>query len=180
MQVLVDIIGSVVERVSAKLTPQLRIVDDLITGVHYQHGHPKEIIENIAELGKTPSKKTSRFPMIALFQDFPEDMLGNGFYADINLHIIIARATVPTYKADKRYDVNFKPILYPVYEEFIEQLKLSRRFDIPKGDNFSHTKIDRLYWGREGLFGNDKNIMDDYIDCIEIRDLKLRVKLEKC
>lgn len=177
---LVDLVREVVERVSVKLTPQLTLVDNLITGVHYQHGHPKEIIENIAELGKGTTTKTSRFPTIALFQDFPEQMLGSGYYADVNLHLIIARATDPNYKADKRYNVNFKPILYPVYQEFINQLKLSRYFDIPASGNFQHTKIDRLYWGREGLYGNEKNVFNDYIDCIEIRDLKLKVKQKRC
>lgn len=186
--VLVDVFKDIVEatenaindNTGLTLLDQLKFVDQLIDGVHYQHGHPLEIIETLQQQSEARTTKTSRFPLIALFQDFPESIdVQEGFYGDVPFHLIIARPTDPNYKAGKRYEVNFKPILYPIYQAFMEQIRLSRRFSLID-NKIPHTKIDRLYWGREGLYGNDGNVFNDRIDCIEIRDLKLRVKTQNC
>jgi hypothetical protein len=39
-----------------------------------------------------------------------------------------------------------------------------------------HTKIERYYWGKEGEFNNTQSIFGDWLDAIEVRDLKLKVK----
>ena len=178
---IVDYFKDIVSAVSAKLLSELKAHDNVITGVHYQHGHPREIIETLTQMTDGIASRFDKYPLIALFQDFPEDVTGNGFYADVTLHFIIARGTEATYKADQRYDKNFKPILYPVYFEFMEQIRLSKKFEIVSAANtYPHKKIDRLYWGREGLYGGEGNTFNDRLDCIEIKDLKLRVKTQNC
>lgn len=179
---IVDYFRDIVQAASVKLTAQLQVYDPLITGIHYHHGHPIEIVEIISELANAPTKLFDRFPLIALFQDFPETIgQAPGFYADGVFHLIIARGTEHNYSAPERYDKNFKPILYPIYFELLEQIRLSRKFEIVTGsDTYPHTKIDRLYWGREGLYGNTANIMNDRVDCIEIKDLRLRIKTQNC
>lgn len=179
---VVDQISSVVEKVSLKLTNQLKEIDSKITGVHYQHGHPLEIVTTLTQLGQGTTSKTDRFPLVALFQDFPEDKAQNGlgYYADVTLHLIIAMGTDQNYKAAQRYEKNFKPFLYPIYFEFLNQLRLSKFYELIGGDEYPHQKIDRLFYGKEGLYGNTANIANDRLDCIEIRDLKLRVKKQNC
>jgi len=178
--VLVDLFRTITKSVSEKLTAQLKLVDPLIDGVHYKHGHPLEILEILDELAKGITTKTSRYPLIGLFQDIPESIdVQEGFYGDVSFHLIIARPTDPNYRAAKRYEVNFKPILYPIYTALLEEIRLSKFFFLVD-NKIPHTKIDRLYWGREGLYGNEGNVFNDRIDCIEIRDLKLRVKTQNC
>lgn len=179
---IVDLFKEIVSNVSAKLTSELKLYDNMITGIHYQHGHPIEVVNSIVELSKGVTTKFDRFPVVALFQDFPEEMgQAPGFYADGEFHLIIARGTDPNYKASERYEKNFRPVLYPIYFELLEQIRLSRKFEITTGsDTYPHTKVDRLYWGREGLYGNTGNIMDDRVDCIEITNLRLRIKTQNC
>lgn len=187
---IVDLIGEVVKateqvivnkKCNQKLIQVLQQVDSQITGLHYKHGHPMEIVNTLTEYSKGPSTKYDRFPLIALFQDFPEVMgSAPGFYTDVTLHLIIAKGTDPNYKAADRYEKNFKPILYPIYLNFIEQLKRSKAIEVISGGEIPHTKIDRLYWGREGLYGNTSNTFNDKVDCIEIKDLKLRIKTQNC
>jgi len=42
-----------------------------------------------------------------------------------------------------------------------------------------HDKIDRLFWGRSGLYGNEGNIFNDHLDAIEIQNLSLSLRLNK-
>lgn len=177
---VVDEIGLVVERVSAKLLAQLQAFDSTITGVHYQYGHPLEIIETLKQLDEAKDYKFRRYPFVGLFQDFPEDVGEVGFNSEPTLHLIIARFTQPTYKAAKRYELNFKPVLYPIYLEFLEQLNFSKAFQHYAPNEIPHIKIDRLYWGREGLYKNEGNVFNDFLDCIEIRNLKLKTYLKIC
>lgn len=179
---IVDDFRTIVQAVSVKLLPDLKLIDPMITGVHYSHGHPKEILEELVNLSKGMQSKFNRFPLIALFQDFPERMgAAPGFYADVDLHLIIAMGTDQNYTAGDRYLKNFKPVLYPIYFAFLEAMKKSRLFEITNGSGvFAHTKIDRLFWGREGLYGSEGNKFDDKVDCIEIKDLKVRIKTQNC
>jgi hypothetical protein len=180
-RVIVDEISAVVAKVSAAKTSELQIFDAGITGVHYEHGHPIEIVETLTQLSQAPESRFSRYPIICLFQDFPETVSeAPGIDREISLHIVIARATISTLKASQRYDQNFRPILYPVYYEFLKQLAKSPAFTVKSADQIRHVKTDRLYWGREGLFKNDGNIFNDWIDCIELKDLKLKVNFKLC
>lgn len=187
VELFADIVAATESFVIDKRTGQtvlqlLQAYDSKITGIHYKHGHPLEIINTLTGLTKGVSTKFDRFPLIALFQDFPETIGGApGFYSDDAYHLIMAYGTNPNYKAAQRYEVTFKPILYPMYFAFMECLRLSGKFEIISGsDTYSHVKIDRLFWGREGLWGNESNVMNDKVDCIEIKDLKLRIKTQNC
>lgn len=177
--VIVDEIREVANKVSNALTPQLVALDPNITGVHYEHGHPMEIIKTLKEKDESKTFKFKRYPLIALFQDFPETHNIKGFQCETTLHLIIAKTTLPNYKAEKRYEKNFKPFLYPIYEKFKYELGRHKAFQVSGGEA-PHTKIDRLFWGREGLLGNTANMFDDWIDCIEIKNLKLLVNLKNC
>lgn len=179
--IIVDVFGDIVSKVSASLTAQLRDFDQGITGVHYLHGHPMEIIETLSQKAKSNVHKWKKYPLVALFQDFPERKFSEpGIESEPSLHLIIARATAPTYKADQRYEKNFKPVLYPIYVELLNQISISKVFMTYGTSQIPHVKIDRLYWGREGLYGNEGNAFNDWVDCIEIRDLKLKTYLNYC
>jgi hypothetical protein len=178
---IVDKFGEVVTAVSAALTPSLVAYDSLITGVHYLHGHPTEIIETLTQKDKSDTFKFTKYPLVALFQDFPEAHNQQiGIDNEATLHIIIAYSSRPTYKAEERYTLKFKPVIYPIYLELLKQITLNKAFLNYGIQNLGHTKIDRLYWGREGLYGNTGNVFNDFLDCIEIRDLKLKINLKNC
>lgn len=153
----------------------------LNTDVFYQYGNPLEIVENLQRISNATGFQDKKYPLIALFQDFDE---GKGKRLDVcsevNLHIIIATLTDQTLLAKDRYIASFKPILYPVYDEFLIQIKKSGFFIVSDERLIPHTKTDRLYWGRNGLFGQNNNLFNDYIDCIEITNLNLKIKSFNC
>lgn len=176
--IVVDLIREVVKRVSDNLTPQLQALDSRITGVHYLHGHPIEILETLAQKDKSNKFRFDKYPLIALFEDIEENNAGNYLNSSGGLNIIIARATRPEYKADVRREKNFKPFLYPLFENFMQEYKRMEGLSLLPA-HISYRKIDRLYWGRSGLYRNSANIGNDFIDAIEIQNLSFRTS-EAC
>jgi hypothetical protein len=140
-------------------------------GPYYLFGHPLDIVNVLAEKNKGGIYQYQKYPLIALFQDFEEDIINEGTQASLN--IIIANRTKPTYHADERYKLNFEPVLYPILEQFERALQVSRHVALASVD---YNKTDRLYWGKNGLYGNTGNIFNDHIDAIEINNLQLTFK----
>jgi hypothetical protein len=147
------------------------------SAVHYQHGHLIEIIQTIRDMSKAPTQSAKKFPLVALIQDFEEKKGSDyGTLATVSLSVLIAMNTDPKYKAAERYTKTFKTVLYPVYEYLLEAMARSGYFTVTDAKMIDHTKVDRLYWGKNGLSGNSANAFDDYIDAIEIKNLNLIVK----
>lgn len=147
--------------------------------LYYMYGHPVEIVTRLQEVTNSPKSKAKKFPLIVLFTDIevsrnqPVGMFGNA-----RLNLIIATLTVPTYTAPQRLENNFKPILQPIKEQFINQMERHRQFTYPQ--EITYTETERYYWGKAGLYGNTANMFNDYIDCIEINNLSLNIKNKIC
>lgn len=177
--IIVDEVAAVVAKVSTRLTAKLQEADPYTTGVHFLHGHLAEVVETLRQKNDVEEERYKKYPLIALIHDYPENVTNApGIQSEPELRLIIVNSTDPTYKAPQRLELNFKPVLYPIYEAFIEELTksvLNMGYGKPP-----HRKTDRLYWGREKLIGNAANIFEDWVDCIELQNLKLKVKSKLC
>lgn len=174
---------SIVAAVSAKLTPQLQLVDDKITGVHYQYGHPLEIINTIGMLDEGKTSKYKRYPLVAFFLDSKIKRGSEvGIYGEQTVNMAIIRACKDANQnAKERDEFNFIPVLTPIYIELMEQIAF--RGDLLKvisAESIEHEATNRYYWGKEGLFGNDGNIFNDWVDAIEINNMKLKINIDYC
>lgn len=156
------------------------IVADVATrtgiAVQYLWGHPIEIIETLRQMSRDKSTEEDKFPLIALFTDYTETR-GTDPSIDsvVRLHFIIATLTRPDYTAVERATNNFKPVLYPLYDQFLKSVIASGYYKNSSWQNIQHTKTDRFFWGRNGLYLNTGNVFDDYIDCIELDNMELTV-----
>jgi hypothetical protein len=166
--VIIDLFKAITLQVSTKMGKD----------VNFLHGHPKEITDTLAEMTKNPTASAKKYPLIALFQDFEEDKSTD--FIRIRPQLIIATMTKNTLKAADRYEFTFKPELYPIYDNLLEVIAKCGYFNEATVKQIKHIKIDRLYWGRTGLYGSEKNIFNDFIDCIEIKELTLNVKPKSC
>lgn len=172
--VVVELMGKVVDKVSARLTPRFQAMDANITGVHYLHGHPREIIETLIQRDNSNNFMFKKYPLVALFQDFAEEDNESDKTIEARLHMVICRATLPDYKAEERYEKNFKPFLYPIYEELKKELMSNP--NVLGYAPLKLTKYDRLYWGRQIAYaGGDMNRFQDYLDAIEIINLTIKI-----
>lgn len=157
------------------------VQSQLEVSVHYEHGHPLEIIKTMAGMEKTPAYAAIKYPLIALFQDFDEERGTDAkVEAELSLNLIIAMDSKPSLVASERLSCTFKPILYPIYDQLLKSIFRSGYFYAYSVSDLKHTKTDRMYWGKKGLYGNEGNIFSDCIDAIEISGLQLKIKKQDC
>lgn len=167
----VDVIEDIVDLVRADSTKPSVGAD----APYYLYGHPRDVVNQLSMKDKHGTLKFKKFPVIILLQDFDETMGESGLIvSETSLNIIIATSTDPNYISSDRYTNTFKPILYPLYELFIEKIATSNYFLEVEQGLVPHTKTDRLFWGT-----NNANTGNDYLDAIEISDLNLKLSKTK-
>lgn len=155
--------------------------DSLIQTIDYQHGHKKELIETLFQMDKSEEERELKYPLVYLVQDFAEERGKNAStYAEVSLNVIIAHHTNNQYKISDREEKVFKPVLYPIYDEFLNQLAKHSQIHDAHPTMIPHRKTDRSYWGRISVGGNDQNKLNDYLDAIEIENLKLKILFKNC
>jgi hypothetical protein len=150
-----------------------------ISVLHYEHGHPREIIDTLLSMTKSHTQTANKFPLIALYQDYPEERGGNTRFYKVKLQLIICMLSRPNYTAAVRLEKTFKPVLYPIYEMLLQSVAKSGYFREHAANLVKHTKTDRVFWGKSGLYGTEGLIMNDYIDAIELTDFELSPEI-KC
>lgn len=160
MIIIEDILSEVVKRVEKNNDRQL----------FFHYGTLREIVGNLNQLGKASKIK---YPIIALIEPFKQRVTDEGTKA--TLRILIATYTKKTLLADERLELNYKPILFPVYNAFMDELKKES-----KSSSLDHTIINHFEMGKESLNGYDGTILDDHVDAIEINDLSILFRENKC
>lgn len=168
-----DIIGSVVAATSGKVEGKLMINDEYITGIHYLHGNYNEIRRRLVEKGEAGELKFRRYPLIALFQDIPIDKGLVGNKGKVVMQMIILYHTTPDRYNEDRLENVFKPVLIPIYQEFLKQLRDCGYFQILDVDSIKHRMIKRFHWGDPGVKGNTGYLFNDCLDGIELNNLEL-------
>jgi hypothetical protein len=162
------------DAIIAKVNTALTEASFGTTPVYYMYGHPKEIAIRLQELSNSPTEGHKKFPLIILFTDITIDRSLVGFYGSTSLRMLIANFTLPEYTSVQRTAINFKPILHPIKKELIKQIERHGQFTYK--NELTYKETDMYYYGSQI---NDKNIFNDRIDAIELRDIKLNIK-NKC
>jgi hypothetical protein len=144
--------------------------------IFYQYGRSIQILTQLQYLNGSIQSKGNKYPLFALFQDFPETNGGNGYYATVRFpKIIIATLTQSTDSVPKRYAETFKPILYPIYTEFLRQLVKHKNVVANDPGAIPHIK-----WDRPGSMPaadkKEAGNFTDYVDAIELQNLELTFK----
>jgi hypothetical protein len=165
MTIIVDIIGDCVEVIKSKLHQH----------INYVYGRQSQILGKLHDMNDSVNFKDGKYPLFAVYMDFPERR-GGEYYSDLVLpKIIIATLTVQTNYADVRYDINFKPVLYPIYYEFLHQLSVHPNIIQHDENAIPHTK-----WDRVGTLPIGMDVTD-HVDAIEINNLSITVtQLKLC
>jgi hypothetical protein len=163
----------VVQNTQTNILPHLQTVDPKITRVHFQFGHVMDIVNRLKELEQPQYLQYTKYPLIAVLEDFPQRDVVEGLSV-ITPKILILNFTKPEYTREQRDTENFIPILMPLADEFVRQLRSSGHFST----NYKKTgeRINRPFWGKEELWGNAANIMKDALDGIELRGFELTIR----
>lgn len=173
---IVDLMRGLVTKTSAAVLPTLQAVDPGITGVHYEYGHYNDVKERLMAKGKTD--KPNRYPLVVLFEDFGVTNGTLGIYGVVDVKLMVLHTSRKDITRPQREANVFNPVLVPIYDELMVQLKFSGLF--MQYGPFQHRRIDRPHWGDPALYGNAGYLFDDILDGIEIADLQLRTYLNNC
>ena len=145
--------------------------------VYFMQGHPKELAGILQSLTNASLPK---YPLVILIRDVEDQgaITGqDGMNTDINARLVICMRTQPDLRADDRETQNFKPVLHPIFWQFIYQITQSDVFNMPTIEDMKIKWTDRYFWG--GSIEN-KNIFNDFIDAVEIKSIQLTVYNEHC
>lgn len=139
-----------------------------VTKPTYTYGRQIDILTFLQNKSDSISLGDTSYPLFALFQDFPVDRSG-GYYGVATIpKIIIACLTTSTDDPPTRYTKTFKPILYPIYYEFLRCLARSKYIVEGDPDFIPHVQWDRP--GKMPVSGSNS-----FIDAIEIQNLKITI-----
>ena len=176
-----DDMASIVNRVSTALTAKLKQIDPKIEGVWYEFGTKLEIIETLSQKSQGNVYKFKKYPLVCLFTDIPHSVGNNtNDTAELRLNMAIIYGTKATFKAKDRLEKNFKPIIMPIYHEFLRQISLDGKVFLNASAivNIRHTTQRKYYWGTQPIGG--ENAFNDFVDGLEIDNLELKHYLTRC
>ena len=155
------------------LTDQGRLlglpVDQNTFSIKFKYSSPQEWINELLSISQ--SDAALRYPFIyvnsnTVVQDDDQVYIGE---------TVIAINAQSDWTSIQRDIYSFDPILNNIYRFFVDGCKISRDFSlISQG-----TKKDHYFYGRQGLYGGEANKFSDYVDAIEINNLKIRL-YKKC
>jgi len=162
---IVDVFQELVQRTSQVIYNDPAVID-------FQPGRSAQILTEVQKITNAIKADTRnrRYPLFALFYDFPQDK-GGTYPTSVTLpKISIATLTNINDPVLARYPKTFKPILYPIYYEFLRQLTRHRNIVGNDPAAFPHK-----LWERPGNQPEGQNL-NDYLDALEIMNLQLTFK----
>jgi hypothetical protein len=176
MIAIVDFIGSIVGKTSVAVQQAIG------KEVFYFFGHPIEINNTLTSYSATDTFRKQKYPALFLFMDFAEKRnRQQGIEVETTLQLLIVAESNKDDRACDRYAKVFKPVLYPIYEQFIKKLQNDSSVWCPLNGFIAHEKIDRpLISGMQIRTVNGmKNLFNDHLDAVEISNLQLTI-LKQC
>lgn len=136
----------------------------------YQYGFIEELNETLKQMDANPTGSVSKFPLVYLAEPFTTDHGEVGIYGSVDADIFIINTTTKDWKAKERMTNNYKPILYPIRRELLNQIALSPVFENANVENIKHKTTKGYYWGEA-----QKSVLNDAVDCLKLSGVKLRI-----
>lgn len=157
----VDIFSEIVANVQTAL---------VLETLNYQYGYITELNETLQSWNKTPEFASKRFPLVYLVQPFPITRGLSGFYGKAVFNLFVINTTTKIKKAADRMTDNFKPVIYPIYRELLNQIDLHEAFSTQGVPSIVHNFTDNYYWGEK-----QQSVLNDIVDCSQISGLTLMI-----
>lgn len=119
------------------------------------------------------TRKSSRYPMVALIRNYDYSNQRNSTYTDTTLTLVIVTQTTFDKLSEDRQAENYQPILYPIYSELMEQIALCRYFQGPYDPWPTHKAAESFNLSKDN--NNAAVVLPDYCDAIIITGLQLKI-----
>lgn len=143
--------------------------------LNYQYGDIKELNETLKQWQSSTEHSDKRFPLVWVQEPFTVKRDSANFFGRVNLlRVFIIKDSVADWKAEKRREVNFDPVILPIYRELLNQMSLSPALLTGMPQQIAHSLTNRYFLGEQDL-----SVFNDVIDCtiVEFTDLKINHNL---
>jgi hypothetical protein len=139
----------------------------------FKYSTPQEWVNELLSVGQSNAKK--RYPFLYANSMTVNQTVNTNIETVTIGEIVLAVNSTIKWTSAQRDTYSFKPILNNLYTLFYEALNVSREcVVIDRG-----TRKDHYFYGKSGLYGGTENKFSDFVDAIEINNLKLRI-LKNC
>jgi hypothetical protein len=136
---------------------------------YYHFGHHTYISNILKDKAKAGQDS---FPLVALILDITQNMYPSNLSLEttMSFNIVLANATNPEWTPEERELNNFKGVLYPLYEDLLNEMFKSHYFNI-SSNQIPHVRTDMYFYNTE----EGQNKWNRYVDAIELSfsDLEL-------
>jgi hypothetical protein len=129
---------------------------------------PKSALEHLQNLQHTSK---NGMPFILLLLPITEKR--GTKYTDVSVSFVLGTVTRHDFSTDQRQLTTFTPILEPIFDKFERLIRVGNT-RIKGNYGAIIEKINQYYWGQ------DSTILNEYIDCIEVKNIELKIKNKNC
>ena len=182
---LVEILSDVTNTVSDLTLSKIKQAEYAAnaSAVHYMYGSDEEIVARLSQLSK--GNPLDKYPLIWLMTPFDQFQSLSKQYDDLVFDVLVINGTKADLISPQRYDKNFIPILKPIADEFLNQLQ---KFTYGRYKPFEAGEMENGYrfndyWGKkkaQNSDGKSANVLLDFLDCIELRNIKIKLEKKYC
>ena len=145
---------------------------------HYP-GTPNEIANILVQVGKLLDGASLKFPAVLDYHPIRQriGMMNGSIPANtVHYNLAIIAPVLSNWTTEERERYVFEPLLRPIYEEFIRQLKASPAFHV--GYSIPHDYYEVFTTGSSAQTVLQR--YGDYIDAIELHNLSLTIRPNIC
>jgi hypothetical protein len=144
---------------------------------HYP-GTPNEISNILVQVGKLLEGASLKFPAVLDYHPIRQriTMLGNRPVNMVHYNLAIIAPVRSNWTTEEREKYVFEPLLRPIYEEFVRQVKSSPAFYV--GYAIPHDYYEVFTTGSSAQTVLQR--YGDYIDAIELHNLALTIRPSLC
>lgn len=164
--------GILVSGVCKAVQDILALAIPSIPFINYQYGYFDELVETLLQYSLTSEFTAKKFPLIWLEQPYTTERNSPLYFGEtLDLRIFIIMETDRNAKAASRMISIFKPKLYPIYSELLNQIKHWPNFD----NSFFTNHLVRDYYFWEDENNPQVSALNDVVDCIQMSRVKIKL-----
>jgi len=163
------------------LTDEMQLIADAVKAelglpvLNYQYGYVEELNETLQQWERDPVQQPLKFPLIWFAEPFTVNHDNPQLpYGEADFELFIINKSDQNWKASDRMANNYKPVIYPIYESWKNQIVLSSAFNAMSTDFIKHKYTNRYYFGE-----NKKSVLNDVVDCMRISVYRLPLSMKK-
>ena len=140
--------------------------------IKFKYDSYKNVQKRLVEESKGTTEKKNKYPLLILQVPYKEERdRASGIIFETNANFALIVDCRKTWTTAQRHEYSFKQKLHPLYDLFIEKLKLSDLFRYDENICIPHGKEDIYHWSSDEA--KTQNKLAAVVDAIEITNLNL-------